>query len=228
MTTKVLLVDDEPQLLRALRINLKARGYDVATADDGMTALAVAARALPDVVVLDLGLPDMDGIEVIRGIRGWSDVPIVVLSGRAASADKVDALDAGADDYVTKPFGMDELLARLRVAERHTQRPAEATGAVHRIGGNTVDLATRTITGADGAELHLTPTEWSILEVLLRRPGTLINGSDLMSQVWGPSFGGDTRLLRFHLTGLRRKLEPDPARPTHLLTEPGSGYRLRP
>src|SRR5512139_2358105 len=169
MATKVLLVDDEPQLLRALRINLKARGYDVATADDGTTALAAAARILPDVVVLDLGLPDMDGIEVIRGLRGWSDMPIVVLSGRTDSADKVDALDGGADDYVTKPFGMEELLARLRVAERHQRSRAPAAESVHLVGGATVDLTARAITRPDGAKVHLTPTEWSILEALLRR-----------------------------------------------------------
>ena len=225
--TKVLIVDDETQLLRALRINLKARGYEVTTADDGVSALAMAARVRPDVVILDLGLPDMDGVEVIHGLRGWSRVPIVVLSGRSESGDKVDALDAGADDYVTKPFGMEELLARLRVTERRRQAFADA-GPVHRMGGKTIDTASRTVTTDAGAEIHLTPTEWGIVEVLVRRPGALVRAADLMNQVWGPGFRGDTQLLRFHLAGLRRKLEEDPGQPRHLLTEPGTGYRFQP
>jgi len=225
--TKVLIVDDEAQLLRALRINLKARGYEVTTADDGVSALAVAARVRPDVVILDLGLPDMDGVEVIHGLRGWSAVPIVVLSGRSESGDKVDALDAGADDYVTKPFGMEELLARLRVTERRRQALDDA-GPVHRMGAKTIDTGSRTATTDTGAEIHLTPTEWGILEALGRRPGALVRAADLMNQVWGPGFGGDTQLLRFHLAGLRRKLEEDPGQPVHLLTEPGTGYRFQP
>jgi two-component system, OmpR family, KDP operon response regulator KdpE len=187
----------------------------------------VAARVLPDVIVLDLGLPDMDGIEVIHGLRGWTAVPIVVLSGRSESGDKVDALDAGADDYVTKPFGMEELLARLRVTERRKQSFA-SSGPVHRIAGKTIDVSSRTVTADDGTDVHLTPTEWGILEVLVRRPGALVRAVDLMSQVWGPGFGGDTGLVRFHLAGLRRKLEADPGHPAHLLTEPGTGYRFQP
>jgi two-component system, OmpR family, KDP operon response regulator KdpE len=229
---KVLVVDDEPQLLRALRINLTARRYEVVTAVDGTSALAIAARTMPDLVVLDLGLPDLDGAEVIRGLRGWSEVPIIVLSGRADSSDKVDALDAGADDYLTKPFSMEELLARLRVALRHADRNAPRP-AMHQIGDYEVDVSAHTVTRTDEApdvpeSVHLTPTEWGIVEVLLRNSGRLVATKQILTEVWGHGYENDTALLRFHLTKLRRKLEREPSRPVHLLTEPGMGYRFQP
>jgi two-component system KDP operon response regulator KdpE len=233
MMLKVLVVDDEPQLLRALRINLTARKYDVVTAVDGTSALALAARTLPDLVVLDLGLPDLDGAEVIKGLRGWTEVPIVVLSGRADASDKVEALDAGADDYLTKPFSMEELLARLRVARRHADRNAPKA-AVQRVGDFDVDVASHTITRAAEAPetvpstVHLTPTEWGIVEVLLKNAGRLVSARQLLTEVWGHGYENDTPLLRFHFTKLRRKLEREPSRPVHLLTEPGMGYRFQP
>lgn len=233
MMIKVLVVDDEPQLLRALRINLTARKYDVVTAIDGTSALAIAARTLPDLVVLDLGLPDLDGAEVIKGLRGWTEVPIVVLSGRADASDKVEALDAGADDYLTKPFSMEELLARLRVARRHADRNAPKT-AVQRIGDFDVDVASHTVTRVpEAAEtvpptVHLTPTEWGIVEVLLKNAGRLVSARQLLTEVWGHGYENDTPLLRFHFTKLRRKLEREPSHPAHLLTEPGMGYRFQP
>jgi len=220
----VLVVDDEPQLARALRINLKARGYEVDTAADGRAALEAAARRHPDVIVLDLGLPDMDGTEVIKGVRGWTTVPIIVLSARHASDDKVDALDAGADDYVTKPFGMDELLARLRAAVRRAA-PAGEQAAVVETDAFTIDLAARKAI-RDGAEVRLTPTEWHILELLVRNAGRLVGQRQLLHEVWGPSYGTETNYLRVYLAQLRRKLEPDPARPRYLITEPGMGYRF--
>ncbi|GAA1987564.1 response regulator [Catenulispora subtropica] len=230
---KVLVVDDEPQLLRALRINLTARKYEVVTAVDGTSALALAARTLPDLVVLDLGLPDLDGAEVIKGLRGWTEVPIVVLSGRADASDKVEALDAGADDYLTKPFSMEELLARLRVARRHADRNAPKA-AVQRIGDFDVDVAAHSVTRSADApssvpgSVHLTPTEWGIVEVLLKNAGRLVSAKQLLSEVWGHGYENDTPLLRFHFTKLRRKLEREPSRPEHLLTEPGMGYRFQP
>ncbi|MCZ7440068.1 response regulator [Micromonospora sp. WMMC241] len=225
--TRILVVDDEPQILRALRINLRARGYDVEVADSGAAALKAAAGHPPDLVVLDLGLPDLDGTEVIRGLRGWTTVPIIVLSGRAGSEDKVAALDAGADDYVTKPFGVDELLARIRAV---TRRLAPSTPAVPalRIGRHTVDLADRTVTRDDGAEVKLTPTQWAMLEKLLRNPGKLVSQRQLLLDVWGPGYEQETNYLRQYMAQLRRKLEDDPARPRHLVTEPGMGYRYRP
>ena len=225
---KVLVVDDEPQLLQALRINLTARQYEVVTAIDGTSALAIAARTLPDLVVLDLGLPDLDGAEVIRGLRQWTQVPIVVLSGRSDAADKVEALDAGADDYLTKPFSMDELLARLRVARKHADRNAPNT-AVHRIGDHEVDVASHTVRRVgDATTVHLTPTEWGIVEVLLRNAGRLVSAKQILTEAWGHGYENDTPLLRFHFTKLRRKLEREPSRPVHLLTEPGMGYRFQP
>jgi two-component system KDP operon response regulator KdpE len=221
--TRVLVVDDEPQIVRALRINLKARGYEVDVAPDGATALRAAADRHPDLVVLDLGLPDMEGAEVIAGLRGWTSVPIIVLSGRAGSSDKVGALDAGADDYVTKPFGVDELLARIRAVTRRT-RPDEPEAAVVRIGELEVDLAEHSISG----DVRLTPTEWQLLEHLLRHPGKLITQRELLHDVWGPQYRNETNYLRQYMARLRRKLEADPARPRHLLTEPGMGYRFRP
>ncbi|HZM80610.1 MAG TPA: response regulator [Candidatus Limnocylindrales bacterium] len=222
--TKVLIVDDEPQILRALRINLRAREYDVEVAADGAGALKTAAAYHPDLIVLDLGLPDMDGVDVIRGVRGWSDAPIIVLSGRAGSGDKVIALDAGADDYVTKPFGVDELLARMRAATRRHAGHAEAPTVV-RIGEHTVDIANHRVTGP-GSDVRLTPTEWHLLSVLVRNSGKLISQRQLLHEVWGPQYGSESNYLRQYMAQLRRKLEPDPAHPRQLLTEPGMGYRF--
>jgi two-component system KDP operon response regulator KdpE len=230
--TRVLVVDDEPQILRALRINLAARSYDVVTAADGQAALAAAAKAVPDIVVLDLGLPDMDGIDVIRGLRGWTAVPIIILSGRSQSAAKVDALDAGADDYVTKPFNIDELLARLRAVTRRVPVGDEAPCV--RIGGHLVDLQAHRVTSAAATDaqrpvdLHLTPTEWQLLEQLVRNPGKLVSQRELLQKIWGPKYVDETHYLRQYMAQLRRKLEPDPARPRHLLTELGMGYRYQP
>ena len=230
---RVLVVDDEPQLLRAMRINLTARRYEVVVASDGAGALDAAARHIPDVVILDLGLPDMDGTDVIAGLRGWTKVPILVLSGRADAADKVDALDAGADDYVTKPFSMDELMARLRALIRRTESDAAAEPVVA-IGHYSVDLAAKTVQRAPGApesvpeQVHLTKTEWAVLEVLVRNPGRLVSGKQLLQQVWGPAYESETNYLRFYLAKLRQKLEPEPSHPRQLLTEPGMGYRFQP
>jgi two-component system KDP operon response regulator KdpE len=223
--TRVLVVDDEPQILRALRINLTARSYDVVTADSGAGALDVASRALPDIVVLDLGLPDMDGIDVIRGLRGWSSVPIVILSGRTQSGAKVRALDAGADDYVTKPFNVDELLARLRALSRRAL-PGDEVPSVQ-LGDLRVDLQAHRVTGSEG-DVRLTPTEWALLEILVRNPGKLVSQRALLRAVRGPQYSTETHYLRQYMTQLRRKLEPDPARPRHLITEPGMGYRFQP
>ncbi|MER5705459.1 response regulator [Micromonospora sp. NPDC002296] len=227
--SRILVVDDEPQILRALRINLRARGYDVQVADTGTGALRAAAAHPPDLVVLDLGLPDLDGVEVIRGLRGWTTVPIIVLSGRAGSEDKVAALDAGADDYVTKPFGIDELLARIRAVTRRLTAPAvDGATAAPRVGRHTVDLVDRTVTRDDGAEVRLTPTQWAVLDRLLRHPGKLVSQRQLLHEVWGPEYQNETNYLRQYMAQLRRKLEDDPARPRHLITEPGMGYRYRP
>lgn len=270
--TRVLVVDDEPQILRALRINLRARRYEVTTAGNGTQALDEAAAHPPDLVILDLGLPDMDGVDVIGGLRGWTAVPIIVLSGRADSNDKVEALDAGADDYVTKPFGMDELLARMRAAVRRTPA-AEAPPRV-RLGDLVIDLAAKRVTrqpaepaiqtvpgAAPGAaalpleaglgegesrlrseegmaaseadpqpegDIRLTPTEWHLLEVLLRNPGKLLSHRQLLNDVWGPGYDNAGGNLRLYMAQLRRKLERDPARPHWLITEPGMGYRYQP
>ena len=269
--TRVLVVDDEPQILRALRINLRARRYEVTTAANGTQALDEAAAHPPDLVILDLGLPDMDGVDVIGGLRGWTAVPIIVLSGRADSTDKVEALDAGADDYVTKPFGMDELLARMRAAVRRTPA-AEAPPRVQ-LGDLVIDLAAKRVTrqpaeaaiqtvpgaapgaaglpveaevgegesrvrsgemaagGADPqaeGDIRLTPTEWHLLEVLLRNPGKLLSHRQLLNDVWGPGYDNAGGNLRLYMAQLRRKLEQDPARPRWLITEPGMGYRYQP
>ena len=223
--TKVLVVDDEPQIVRALRINLAARGHDVSTAASGQEALQVAAAVRPDVVVLDLGLPDIDGATVIEGLRGWTSVPIIVLSARTDSGDKVSALDAGADDYVTKPFGMDELLARLRAAVRRASTVSSGEEAVVETQAFTVDLAAKKVI-RDGTEVHLTPTEWGVLELLVRNRGKLVGQKQLLQEVWGPSYASETHYLRVYLAQLRRKLEPQPSRPRHLLTEAGMGYRF--
>jgi two-component system KDP operon response regulator KdpE len=256
--TRVLVVDDEPQILRALRINLRVRQYEVHTAASGTEALEVAGRHPPDLVILDLGLPDLEGVEVIQGLRGWTSAPIVVLSGRAGSADKVEALDAGADDYVTKPFSMDELLARMRAAVRRSGAAEEQ--AIIRLGDLIVDLAAKRVerpapvtagspatgspaTGSPaagasadvsggapetGGDIRLTPTEWHLLEVLLRHPGKLLSQQQLLREVWGPGYASATGNLRLYMAQLRRKLEPDPARPRWLITEPGMGYRYQP
>jgi two-component system KDP operon response regulator KdpE len=224
--TRVLVVDDEPQILRALRINLRARHYEVETAADGTTALRRAGDWHPDLIVLDLGLPDIEGLDVIHGLRGWTRTPIIVLSGRAGSRDKVEALEAGADDYVTKPFTIEELIARIRAVGRRAAPGEDAPTAA--VGAHTVDLAAKTITSADGAPVRLTPTEWHLLEILLRNPGKLISQGQLLTEVWGPSYTRETHYLRQYMAQLRRKLEPDPTRPRHLLTEPGMGYRYQP
>jgi two-component system, OmpR family, KDP operon response regulator KdpE len=223
--SRILVVDDEPQILRALGTNLKARGYDVNLAASGEEALEVAARAHPDVVVLDLGLPGIDGTEVIRGLRGWTAVPIIVLSVREAERDKVTALDAGADDYVTKPFGMDELLARLRSALRRAT-PGEEDAVVE-TDDFTVDLAAKRVRTSDG-EVRLTPTEWHIVEVLVRNPGRLVTQRQLLQEVWGPQYEKETNYLRVYLAQIRQKLEPDPSRPRYFITEARMGYRFEP
>jgi two-component system KDP operon response regulator KdpE len=240
----VLVVDDEPQILRALRINLRVRDYEVHVAATGAEALEVAGRYPPDLVILDLGLPDLDGVEVIQGLRGWTKAPIIVLSGRADSLDKVEALDAGADDYVTKPFGVEELLARMRAAVRRTGIPEDLPRI--RLGELVVDLAAKRVVrqapvpaGLDPAGeapageapaegIRLTPTEWHLLEVLLRNPGKLLSRNQLLTEVWGPGYADATGNLRLYMAQLRRKLEPDPARPRWLITEPGMGYRYQP
>jgi two-component system KDP operon response regulator KdpE len=222
--TRVLVVDDEPSIVRALRINLTARKYEVSTATDGASGLAAVARDRPDVMILDLGLPDMDGTEVIRGVRGWTKTPIIVLSVWGEESRKVAALDAGADDYVTKPFGMDELLARLRAAVRRASpepdEPVVATA--HFI----VDLAAKRVTRTDGSDVSLTPTEWQLLEVLVRNRGRLVTQRQLLQEVWGPAYETESNYLRVYVAQLRRKLEPEPSRPQYLLTDPGMGYRF--
>jgi two-component system KDP operon response regulator KdpE len=220
------LVDDEPQILRALGINFKARGFEVEFARSGEEALERAAHSRPDAVVLDLGLPRIDGIQVIRGLRGWSDVPIIVLSVREGEADKVQALDAGADDYVTKPFGMDELLARLRAALRRAAGGEEEAPIVE-TADFTVDLSAHRVERG-GEEVKLTPTEWGLLEMLVRHPGKLVAQRQLLQEVWGPHYGEESNYLRVYMAQLRRKLEPEPSRPRYLLTEPGMGYRFEP
>ena len=239
--TRVLVVDDEPQILRALRINLRVRDYEVHVAATGSEALQVAGRYPPDLVILDLGLPDLDGVQVIQGLRGWTKAPIIVLSGRADSADKVEALDAGADDYVTKPFGVEELLARMRAAVRRTGTPENLPRI--QLGHLIVDLAAKRVTrqatvpakgsaeagsAAPSEDVRLTPTEWHLLEVLLRNPGKLLTRNQLLTEVWGPGYADATGNLRLYMAQLRRKLEPDSARPRWLITEPGMGYRYQP
>lgn len=227
--TRILVVDDDKQLLRAMRINLKTRGYEVVLAPDGVTALAAATKQPPDLVIVDLGLPDMDGVEVIEGIRGWLAVPVIVLSARHLEQAKVRALDAGADDYITKPFGMDELLARIRAALRRATPASNVTAdnPVTVTDTFTVDLSARRVT-RDRADVRLTPTEWHLLEILVRNPGRLISQRQLLQEVWGPKYESETNYLRVYLAQLRAKLEPDPAKPRYLITEPGMGYRFQP
>ncbi|MEV6589804.1 response regulator [Streptomyces acidicola] len=224
--TRVLVVEDDPNLVRALVINMQARRYGVDAASDGATALRLAAARQPDVVMLDLGLPDMDGVDVIRALRGWTRVPILVLSARQASDEKVAALDAGADDYITKPFSMDELLARLRAAVRRTEdTPLAPETTLVETDDFTVDLlAKRVVRG--GRDVRLTPTEWHLLEILITSPGRLVAQKDLLREVWGVSQSSKTNYLRVYMAQLRRKLEADPSHPRHLITEPGLGYRF--
>jgi two-component system KDP operon response regulator KdpE len=221
---RILVVDDDPGVARALAVNLRARKYDVDVAADGASALRLAANRPPDAVVLDLGLPDMDGTDVVAGLRGWTTTPILVLSARHDQADKVAALDAGADDYMTKPFGMDELLARLRAALRRSS-PHGRGEPVVQTASFTVDLAGRRVS-REGKDVRLTPTEWHVLEVLARAPGRLVTQQQLLREVWGPAADMQTQYLRVYLGTLRRKLEPIPSQPRHLITEPGMGYRL--
>lgn len=223
--TRILVVDDEPQIVRALRINLAARGYEVITAESGASALRAIASQRPDVVVLDLGLPDLGGLDVIAGVRGWSSVPVIVLSARTDSGDKIDALDAGADDYITKPFGMDEFLARLRVAVRRRTSSTVPSDPIVRTASFVVDLAAKSVT-RDGRIVHLTRTEWGVLEMLARNLGTLVGQRELLTTVWGPGHDHGSNYLRIYLSQLRRKLEPNPSAPRHLITETGMGYRL--
>jgi two-component system KDP operon response regulator KdpE len=225
--TGVLVVDDDRPLTRALAINLRAHGYQVTLAHDGRSALTEVTRIHPAVVILDLGLPDLDGIDVLIGIRGWSSIPVIVLSARSNSAEKVAALDAGADDYVTKPFGMDELLARIRASVRrgavvHDEELGQVVTE-----GFTVDFGAHQI-HRDGAPVRLTPTEWSLLEILVRHSGKLVPQQQLLTEIWGPGTETQTHYLRVYLAQLRRKLEPDPAHPRYLITEPGVGYRFQP
>ncbi|MEZ5411848.1 MAG: response regulator transcription factor [Acidimicrobiales bacterium] len=222
---RVLVVDDEPQIRKALEINLRARGYGVELAATGEESLLLAAERPVDLALIDLGLPGIDGIEVVRGIRGWSDLPVIVLSVRESEQDKVEALDAGADDYVTKPFGMAELLARMRaVTRRSAGRDGEA--AVLVAGELVIDLAARTVSAA-GQPVSLTPIEWRLLEALARHPGKLVTQRQLLQQVWGPAYERETNYLRVHFANIRRKLEPVPAQPRHVITEPGIGYRFQ-
>jgi two-component system KDP operon response regulator KdpE len=226
---KILIADDDPQILRALRITLGARGYEIVTADDGAAALNAVIEQHPDLVMLDLGMPNIDGLGVITAVRGWSQVPILVVSGRSGAADKVDALDAGADDYVTKPFSIDELLARIRALTRRVVAPGD--DPVISFGEITVNLAAKQVTRGSGEHtdaVRLTPTEWLILEELLRNPGRLVTREALLTRVWGPNHTGDSGYLRLYLAQLRKKLEPDPSRPRYLLTEAGMGYRFTP
>ncbi|CCK31605.1 KDP operon transcriptional regulatory protein kdpE [Streptomyces davaonensis JCM 4913] len=224
--TRVLVVEDDPQLVRALVINMQARRYEVDAAPDGATALRLAAARRPDVVMLDLGLPDMDGVDVIKALRGWSRVPILVLSARRASDEKVAALDAGADDYVTKPFSMDELLARLRAAVRRTEvLPLSPETTKVETDEFVIDLLAKKAV-RHGRDVRLTPTEWHLLEILMTHPGRLITQKQLLQEVWGVSQSGKSNYLRVYMAQLRRKLEADPSHPRYFITEPGMGYRF--
>jgi two-component system KDP operon response regulator KdpE len=224
--TRALIVDDERPLLRALAMNLTARHYDVVEADTGTKALTAIATNDFDVILLDLGLPDVSGLDVIRAVRQHSTTPIIVLSARTGSADKVAALDLGADDYVTKPFSIDELLARLRAATRRASA-AEPVPVIS-LGDVTIDLGAKTAVDGDGGRIHLTPTEWQLLEILLRNPGKLVTGRSLLTAVRGGPEHTDPSYLRIYLAQLRRKLEPQPSRTRYLITEPGMGYRFQP
>jgi two-component system KDP operon response regulator KdpE len=223
--THVLVVEDDPALRRSLTLNLTARGYTVDDTGNGEDALRLAGRRLPDVLFLDLGLPGMSGLDVIHGVRAWADIPIIVLSARGAERDKVEALDAGATDYVTKPFGIEELMARLRAAERirAAQRPDDGPTVTPDF---TIDYTAHRLHRADGEEIHLTPIEFALLAHLAQRPGRLVTHTDLLRAVWGPEYANETNYLRVHITHLRKKIEPDPSSPTYVTTEPGVGYRF--
>ncbi|MCW5950860.1 MAG: response regulator transcription factor [Propionibacteriaceae bacterium] len=222
---RVLVVDDDPRIRRTLELNLRARGYIADTAETGEQALQLAARNPPDAVILDLGLPGMDGLDVITGLRGWSAVPIIVLSGRDLEPMKVQALDLGADDYLTKPFGMDELFARVRAATRRAVLPE--SGAVIITPDFTIDFAAKRATRG-GEPVHLTPRQWHIIEVLVRNQGRLVTHEQLLHEVWGPNYGRETNYLRVFMTQIRQRLEPEPSRPRYFITEPGLGLRYEP
>ena len=221
--TRILVVDDELLLARALRANLEARGYDVDVATDGKTAMIMAADRLPDLVVLDLGLPEIDGLDVLASLRGWTSIPVIVLSARGSESDKIEALDAGADDYVAKPFGMGELLARVRAAIRRHAPTDER--AVVTTADFTIDLGAKKVT-VNGTECHLTPTEWGIVEHLVRHEGKLVSQAALLREVWGPTYESESHYLRVFMAQIRRKIEPDPSNPRYFITEPGLGYRF--
>ncbi|QXT62253.1 response regulator transcription factor [Tessaracoccus palaemonis] len=224
---KILIADDDPQILRALRITLAAKGYEVVTASDGAQAISAAIDDHPDVYLLDLGMPQLNGIDVIHGIRGWSQAPILVVSGRTGAYDKVEALDAGADDYVTKPFSIEELLARIRALTRRVQKD-EAVPSV-RLGDVTIDLAARSVTRESSSgrrQVRLTPTEWQVIEILIRNSGRLVTRQTLLTSIWGTEHAEDSGYLRLYVSQLRKKLESDPSNPVHIITEPGMGYRL--
>jgi two-component system KDP operon response regulator KdpE len=223
--THVLLVEDDPALRRSLTLNLTARGYTVDETGNGEDALRLAGRRLPDVMFVDLGLPTMSGLEVIRGVRSWAEIPIIVLSARGAERDKVEALDSGANDYVTKPFGIEELMARLRAAERVRAALRQDAGATV-TDDFTIDYDAHRVTGSDGEQIHLTPIEFALLAHLAQRPGHLVTHTDLLRAVWGPEYASETNYLRVHITHLRKKIEPDPAKPVYVVTEPGVGYRF--
>lgn len=226
---KILIADDDPQILRALRITLGARGYEIITAINGTEALNEAIGHRPDIFMLDLGMPELDGIQVIQALRGWTHAPILVVSGRTGAADKVEALDAGADDYVTKPFSIDELLARIRALTRRNPSPEAAP--ITRIANIEIDLAAKTVSRdtPDGTRLvRLTPTEWQVLEVLVQNAGKLVTRQSLLTEIWGSEHITDTGYLRLYVAQLRKKIEPNPSRPRYLLTESGMGYRFMP
>ena len=230
--SRVLVVDDEPQIVRALRVNLLARSYEVVTATTGRQALDAASREHPDLILLDLGLPDIDGVDVVRALRGWSAVPILILSGRLNTLEKIRALDAGADDYVTKPFNVDELVARVRAVTRRSAAAEEAP--VVRIGNVVLDLEVHRVTRVDPSaadepvEIRLTPTEWHLMEILVRNPGRLVTQRELIRGIRGPQYDDAAHYLRQYMAQLRRKIEANPSRPRYLLTEPGMGYRFQP
>jgi two-component system KDP operon response regulator KdpE len=221
--SRILVVDDDPRIARTLEVNLRARGYDVDAAGSGEKALQLAARSHPDAVILDLGLPGMDGLDVVRGLRGWTSVPIVVLSARGSESAKVEALDLGADDFLTKPFGMDELFARLRASLRRAVLPEG--DAILATPDFTIDFAAKRA-HRDGEIVRLTPTQWHIVEVLVRHAGRLVTYEQVLREVWGPSYGKETNYLRVFMTQIRQKLEPVPSRPRYFITEPGIGFRF--
>ncbi|HEV3451379.1 MAG TPA: response regulator [Acidimicrobiia bacterium] len=225
--SRVLIVEDDRALLRALTVNLEARGYDVDPASTGEAALARVATTPHDAAIIDLGLPGIDGIEVVEGLRGWTSIPIIVLSARQQETQKIAALDAGADDYVTKPFSMGELLARLRAALRRG-KPSDQPLPVVETGHFSIDLVNKRVHGAEGAEIKLTPTQWHLVEILVQNPDRLVPQRQLLEEVWGPAYGDNSQYLRVFMAQIRRKLEPNPARPRYFLTEPGLGIRFVP